>query len=222
MRAPEARAVRFSFTAPGRSAARKHGKGGSPCQRGDPRTRPASQDVMRSRPLRLLSGRRCLRLAGHEVPYYPSFYPQEIRIEPLDADAAAREFRNRTNPLQAYIGASPRFAGDPPPDLKTVESLGSFITASVNPRSPRASDAGSALCGFDPRRIGAAEASGRGGPSLSRHALSRRLHQPRGQGRRTRSRRPRLPVPMVPLLPSGPRAGSRPRRRRRRIRPSGT
>ena len=74
---------------------------------------------------------------GHEVPYYPSFYPQEIRIEPLDADAAAREFRNRTNPLQAYIGASPRFAGDPPPDLKTVESLGSFITASVNPRSPR-------------------------------------------------------------------------------------
>ena len=22
--------------------------------------------------------------AGHEVPYYPSFYPQEIRVEPLD------------------------------------------------------------------------------------------------------------------------------------------
>ena len=24
--------------------------------------------------------------AGHEVPYYPSFYPQEIRIEPLDVE----------------------------------------------------------------------------------------------------------------------------------------
>src|SRR5829696_8204593 len=75
--------------------------------------------------------------AGHEVPYYPSFYPQEIRIEPLDPAAAAREFGNGSNPLHAYIGASPRFAGGPPPYLKAAESLMSFVTAHVNPRSPR-------------------------------------------------------------------------------------
>jgi len=28
--------------------------------------------------------------AGHEVPYYPSFYPQEIRIEPLDPECLHR------------------------------------------------------------------------------------------------------------------------------------
>ena len=52
--------------------------------------------------------------AGHEVPYYPSFYPQEIRIEPLDPAVAGQEFLNKTAPLNLYIGASPRFdAGRP-------------------------------------------------------------------------------------------------------------
>jgi len=76
--------------------------------------------------------------AGHEVSYYPSFYPQEIRIEPLDAGAAAREFQNRTDPLHAYIGADPDFAGDAPPQLKSVFSLGALITLTLNPSSPRA------------------------------------------------------------------------------------
>src|SRR5262245_24291474 len=58
--------------------------------------------------------------AGHEVPYYPSFYPQEIRIEPLDPDAAGREFANPRDPLHAYVGAAPRFPGEPPPGLKSV------------------------------------------------------------------------------------------------------
>jgi hypothetical protein len=49
--------------------------------------------------------------AGHEVPYYPSFYPQEIRIEPLDPGAAAKEFLSKTAPLNLYLGASPRFDG---------------------------------------------------------------------------------------------------------------
>ena len=52
--------------------------------------------------------------AGHEVNYYPSFYPQEIRIEPLDPERAATEFVSKTDPLHAYIGAAPRFAGEPP------------------------------------------------------------------------------------------------------------
>jgi hypothetical protein len=73
--------------------------------------------------------------AGHEVPYYPSFYPQEIRIEPVDPDAAGREFANPRDPLHAYIGAAPRFAGAVPAGLKSVVSLRSFIVASVNLKS---------------------------------------------------------------------------------------
>jgi hypothetical protein len=76
-------------------------------------------------------------LAGHEVSYYPSFYPQEVRIEPLDPDAAAREFGNARDPLHAYLGTAPRFAADIPGHLKSVVSLRSFITASVNPQSAR-------------------------------------------------------------------------------------
>src|SRR6185369_9530878 len=56
--------------------------------------------------------------AGHEVPYYPSFYPQEIRIEPLDPASAGKEFLNKTAPLNVYIGASPRFDGQAPGFLK--------------------------------------------------------------------------------------------------------
>ena len=74
---------------------------------------------------------------GHEVPYYPSFYPQEIRIEPLDPEVAAREFVSKTDPLHAYHGAAPRFAGQTPDHLKSVQSLKSLITVAVNPRSQR-------------------------------------------------------------------------------------
>lgn len=72
--------------------------------------------------------------AGHEVPYYPSFYPQEIRIEPLDPGAGAREFSNAKDPLHAYLGATPQFSGETPSHLKSVVSLRSFITVSVNPQ----------------------------------------------------------------------------------------
>ena len=79
--------------------------------------------------------------AGHEVPYYPSFYPQEIRIETLDPHAAGREFANTGDPLHAYIGTAPRFSGDAPADLKSVVSLRSFITASTNPKQLTSRDA---------------------------------------------------------------------------------
>ena len=72
--------------------------------------------------------------AGHEVPYYPSFYPQEIRIEPLDPERAAVEFANTADPLHAYLGAAPRFTGEAPAHIKSAVSLGSFITARIDPR----------------------------------------------------------------------------------------
>ena len=49
--------------------------------------------------------------AGHEVSYYPSFYPQEIRIEPRDPATAAREFVNKADPLHAYLGNAPGEVG---------------------------------------------------------------------------------------------------------------
>lgn len=75
--------------------------------------------------------------ADHEISYFPSFYPQEIRIEPLDPEGAAREFANKADPLHAYLGAAPRFSGQLPEHLKSVESLQSLITVSVDPQSSR-------------------------------------------------------------------------------------
>ena len=76
--------------------------------------------------------------AGHEVSYYPSFYPQEIRIEPLDPERAAKEFESKTDPLHVYLGAAPRFAGNAPDHIRSVQSLGSLIMASVNSKSRHA------------------------------------------------------------------------------------
>ncbi|MFQ6018090.1 MAG: hypothetical protein ACE5KF_07820 [Kiloniellaceae bacterium] len=71
--------------------------------------------------------------AGHGVVYYPSFYPQEIRIETIDPASAAALFEN--NSLHAYIGATPRFGGRVPDHLKSVESLDSFLVLTLNPAS---------------------------------------------------------------------------------------
>ena len=76
--------------------------------------------------------------SGHEVSYYPSFYPQEIRIEPLDPLVAAQQFLNKTDPLHLYVGSAPDFAGEPPANLQPVSSLRAFVTITLNPNSPRA------------------------------------------------------------------------------------
>lgn len=71
--------------------------------------------------------------AGHEFPFYPSFYPQEIRIAVLAPQAAGEALARHR--LHAYVGGSPRFAAAPPPHLDHVRSLASFIVVTVNPRS---------------------------------------------------------------------------------------
>jgi len=76
--------------------------------------------------------------AGHELPYYPSFYPQEIRIETLDPGRAATLLK--TNALHAYIGAAPRLGGNVPDHLKFVESLGSYLIVTFNPASASISE----------------------------------------------------------------------------------
>ncbi len=72
---------------------------------------------------------------GHELPIYPSFYPQEIRLETVDPGAAAPLLRDGR--LHAYLGGEPRFGDKLPDQIGYVESLGSYILLTVNPSSPR-------------------------------------------------------------------------------------
>ena len=77
--------------------------------------------------------------AGHEMPVYPSYYPQEIRIEPMaPATAGAALAKAR---IQAYVGAMPPPAADATA-LRAVETPGAYLVVRVNPASPLANDAG--------------------------------------------------------------------------------
>jgi len=69
--------------------------------------------------------------AGHELPVYPSYYPQEIRVEVVEpAQAGARLADAR---IHAYLGAEP-VAGLPGPDtVSAIESLGSYLVLTFDP-----------------------------------------------------------------------------------------
>jgi hypothetical protein len=63
--------------------------------------------------------------AGHESPFYPSFYPHEIRIETLEPAAAAAGWPKAR--VHAYV-ADDLFAGGlVPADATAVESLHSYL-----------------------------------------------------------------------------------------------
>ncbi len=66
--------------------------------------------------------------AGHSVGHYPSYYPDEIRIDVVDPAAAAKGLADET--LHAYVGAAPRFAGRSPKHVKSATSLGSLLVLS--------------------------------------------------------------------------------------------
>lgn len=74
--------------------------------------------------------------AGHELPFYPSYYPQEIRIETLPPAAAAPLLKSGA--LHAYVGADPFAGGRVPDDVKPVESLGGYMVMTFNPGSQAA------------------------------------------------------------------------------------
>jgi hypothetical protein len=69
---------------------------------------------------------------GHEMPIYPSYYPQEIRIERVDRAHAANLLGE--GKIHAYLSEEPQFPTAPPESM-AVESLGSFVVVSVNPAS---------------------------------------------------------------------------------------
>jgi hypothetical protein len=73
--------------------------------------------------------------AGHQVGHFPSFYPDEIRIEAVDPAAAGKGLGEET--LHAYIAAAPSFAGPIREHVKSVKSLGSFLVVSFDIASAR-------------------------------------------------------------------------------------
>lgn len=84
----------------------------------------------------LLAGGAPPARAGHELPFYPGYYPQEIRIEALSPAAAVPLLRNGT--LHAYVGGDPFAGGRPPAHVAVVESLGGYLVARFNPAPPDA------------------------------------------------------------------------------------
>ncbi len=77
--------------------------------------------------------------AGHEIPFYPSFYPQEIKIEVMEPAAAARLLKTKS--LHAYLGADPFAGGGAPPHVTYAESLKSYVVLTLG-RSGSLADAG--------------------------------------------------------------------------------
>src|SRR5262249_846374 len=72
--------------------------------------------------------------AGHELPFYPGYYPQEIRIETVAPVGAAP--RLVKSDLHAAIGFDPLSGRKEPVDLRSVESLGGYLVITFNPTSP--------------------------------------------------------------------------------------
>jgi hypothetical protein len=73
-------------------------------------------------------------LAGHTLGHYPSYYPDEIRIDVLDPAAAGRSLGAGT--LHAYVGGAPAFQGPVPDHVGPVTSLGSFLVLAFNGAAP--------------------------------------------------------------------------------------
>jgi hypothetical protein len=67
------------------------------------------------------------------MPFYPSYYPQEITLETMAVAAAPGRFAKNT--LHGYLGDDP-FAGKAAPaGVKAIESLGAWIVITFNPGS---------------------------------------------------------------------------------------
>jgi hypothetical protein len=81
--------------------------------------------------------------SGHELPIYPSYYPQDITITSIAPQQAGEALTKGR--IQAYVGGEPRFAGTQPDFVRAIESLGSFVTVRINPQSTATGEEACAL-----------------------------------------------------------------------------
>jgi hypothetical protein len=98
--------------------------------------------------------------AGHELPFYPGYYPQEIRLETLPPAAAVSQLRRST--LHAYVGADPFGGGRLPANVSAVESLAGYVVVTPGAATP-AADGPAARCAGAlgaARAVGAARVAG--------------------------------------------------------------
>jgi hypothetical protein len=75
--------------------------------------------------------------AGHEIPFYPSFYPQEIQLAVVEPQMAPRLLQK--NAIHAYVGP---LGGARPEHTAWVESLRAFVFLTLNRASPGLADGG--------------------------------------------------------------------------------
>jgi hypothetical protein len=94
--------------------------------------------------------------AGHELPFYPGYYPQEIRLETLTPAAAAAQLRGGS--LHAYVGGDPFAGGRLPGTVSAVESLAGYVVLSPATAAPGVDRCPAALRAA--RALGAARAPG--------------------------------------------------------------
>jgi hypothetical protein len=66
--------------------------------------------------------------AGHELTFYPSYYPQELTVRWVAPPAAAALLRK--NALHAYVGADPFAGAAPSAETRWVESLRGWVVLS--------------------------------------------------------------------------------------------
>jgi hypothetical protein len=88
--------------------------------------------------------------AGHEFPFYPSYYPQEITVSVLNRAGVPAKFADGS--LHAYLGADPYAGSVAPPSVARAESLAAYVVVALNPAARLPGDAG--------RRCAAARAVG--------------------------------------------------------------
>jgi hypothetical protein len=77
--------------------------------------------------------------AGHELSFYPGYYPQEIKIDTLPPATAARDLKSAA--LHAWVGGDPFGGGKPPADVHGFDSLGGYLVVTVNPTTATSRDA---------------------------------------------------------------------------------
>ena len=171
--------------------------------------------------------------AGHELPFYPGYYPQEIRLETLTPAAAV--------PLLRAARSTPTWEADPfaggrlPANVSAVESLAGYVVATPAAATPGADGSAGRCAGAlaAARAVGAARGARLRGAPVPGHPVPRRLPRAlrpgrgrtprgggRGRGRVRRVSRPRRPRGAPPARREG-RAGRRGRRGRRGDRPPG-
>ena len=74
--------------------------------------------------------------AGHELTFYPSYYPQEVTVRFVAQPATAAALL-RKNALHAYVGSDPFGGSEAPADTRWVESLHGWVVLTF----PRAAGA---------------------------------------------------------------------------------